>query len=172
MQRLHHNTAVSIYLGLGSNVGDREASLRGVVKSLADRDIKVWRSASLYSTEPRDFEDQPWFLNTVIEVRTLLEPEPLLRQCLEIEVAAGRIRGTPKGPRVLDVDILLYKERILEVEGLKIPHPRYRDRRFVLVPLVELAPDLADPASSLTMRQLLDLCPDKGEVHLAGKPLL
>ena len=172
IQPVHHNTAVGIYLGLGSNMGDREGNLRSVVKSLADRDITVWRSASLYSTEPRDFEDQPWFLNTVIEVRTLLEPEPLLRQCLEIEEAAGRIRGTPKGPRVLDIDILLYKERILQIAGLKIPHPRYRDRRFVLAPLAELVPDLADPASGLTMRQLLDLCPDKGEVHLVGNPLL
>lgn len=163
---------MGIYLGLGSNVGDREANLRSVVKAFADRAVTVWRSASLYSTEPRDFEEQPWFLNTVVEVRTLLEPEVLLRQCLEIEEAAGRVRETPKGPRTLDIDILLYKERILQISGLKIPHPRYRDRRFVLVPLAELAPDLADPASGLTMQQLLDLCPDTGTVQRAGNPLL
>jgi 2-amino-4-hydroxy-6-hydroxymethyldihydropteridine diphosphokinase len=163
---------VGIYLGLGSNVGDREANLRSVVKSLAERDVTVWRSASLYSTEPRDFEAQPWFLNTVVEVRTLLEPEPLLRECLRIEEAAGRVRETPKGPRTLDIDVLLYKERILQIPGLKIPHPRYRDRRFVLVPLAELAPDLADPVSALTMQQLLDLCPDPGTVQRVGNPLL
>src|SRR5512144_2171386 len=128
---------MSIYLGLGSNVGDREANLRSALKSLQDREVSVVRTASLYSTEPRDFEQQPWFLNTVIELRTSLEPEMLLQQCLGMEEDAGRVRSIPKGPRVLDIDILLYKDRILNVPGLKIPHPRFRDRRFVLVPMVE-----------------------------------
>lgn len=163
---------MGIYLGLGSNVGDREAHFRAALKALADGDITVWQCASLYSTEPRDFEEQPWFLNTVIEVRTLLEPEQLLRQCLRIEAASGRVRTTPKGPRPLDIDILLYKERILSIPGLKVPHPRFRDRRFVLVPLAELAPDLADPVSGLTTRQLLDLCPDTGTVQRYADPLL
>ena len=78
----------------------------------------------------------------------------------------------PKGPRTLDIDILLYKELIVDLPRLAIPHPRYRQRRFVLVPMVELAPDLADPVCGLTMRQLLDLCQDAGEVRLCGKPLL
>ena len=163
---------MEIYLGLGSNVGDREERMRSAMKSLQSRNIAVLRSASLYWTEPRDFENQPWFLNTVVEVRTLLEPGALLQQCLEIERAVGRVRDKPKGPRPLDIDILLYKERILDLPGLTVPHPRYRERRFVLVPLVELAPDLADPACGLTMRQLLDLCQDKGEVRLYSGPLL
>ena len=163
---------MGIYLGLGSNLGDREAELRSVVKSLADRNVTLWRSAGLYSTEPRGLEDQPWFLNTVVEVRTLLEPEALMQECLDIERLAGRVRDVRNGPRPLDIDILFYKERILDLPDLKIPHPRYRERRFVLAPLVELAPDLADPVCGLTMRQLLDLCQDTGEVRLFGKPLL
>ena len=163
---------MEIYIGLGSNVGDREERIRTGMKSLQERDITVRRSAALYWTEPRDLEDQPWFLNTVLEVRTLLEPEALLRQCLEIERALGRVRDVSRGPRPLDIDILLYKERILDLPGLTVPHPRYRERRFVLVPLVELAPDLGDPVSGLTMRQLLDLCQDTGEVRFYSGPLL
>jgi 2-amino-4-hydroxy-6-hydroxymethyldihydropteridine diphosphokinase len=163
---------MEIYIGLGSNVGDREERLRTGVKSLQDRDITVRRSAALYWTEPRDIEDQPWFLNTVVEVRTLLEPEALLQHCLDIEKAVGRVRDVSRGPRPLDLDILLYKDRILDLPGLTVPHPRYRERRFVLVPMVELAPDLGDPVSGLTMRQLLDLCQDTGEVRHYSGPLL
>src|SRR4030095_127584 len=131
---------VGIYLGLGANIGDREAQLRRLSASLDERGIRIWRSAHLYSTEPRGYEDQPWFLNTVVEVRPLLDPEPLLEKCLEIERAAGRVREIPNGPRPLDIDILLYKERIVDLPGLKIPHPRFRERRFVLVPLAQFAP--------------------------------
>lgn len=163
---------MGIYLGLGSNVGDREAQLRFAVKTLQARDIAVWKSASLYWTQPRDLEDQPWFLNTALEVRTLLEPEALIRECLEVEKLAGRVRDVPKGPRPLDIDILIYRDRVVDVPGLTIPHPRYRERRFVLVPMVELAPSLTDPVCGLTMSQLLDLCPDEGEVRRQGDPLL
>ena len=163
---------MEIYLGLGSNIGDREAQMRAAVKALGERDVTVRRSASLYATEPRDFEDQPEFLNTVLEVRTLLEPEALLEQCLAIEKAAGRIRDRSRGPRPIDMDILLHRDRILDLPNLIVPHPRYRDRRFVLQPLAEIAPDTVDPVSELTMRQLLDLCPDAGEVRRYGDPLL
>ena len=163
---------MGIYLGLGSNVGDREANLRSAVHALRDKDITPWRSASLYSTEPRELEHQPWFLNTVIEVRTLLEPETLMLECLDIERKAGRIRDVPKGPRALDIDILIYRNRIIESSDLSIPHPRFRERRFVLVPLVELAPDLTDPVSGLSMTQLLDLCADQGEVSRKSEGLL
>ena len=163
---------MEIYLGLGSNIGDREAQMRAAVAALEARDVTVRRSASLYATEPRDFEEQPWFLNTVVEVRTLLEPEALLERCLEVERAAGRVRDQSKGPRPIDIDILLYRDRMLDQPNLVVPHPRYRERRFVLIPLAELAPNLADPASGLTMQQLLDLCTDTGEVRRHGGPLL
>ena len=164
--------SVEIYLGLGSNIGDRETQLRSAVTALKQQEVTVRRSASLYATEPRDFEDQPWFLNTVIEVRTLLEPEVLLQRCLEIEKNAGRVRGHTKGPRPIDIDILIYRDRLIDQPNLIVPHPRYRERRFVLVPLAELVPNLADPVCGLTMQQLLDLCPDKGEVRREGDPLL
>ena len=164
--------SMEIYLGLGSNIGDREAQLRAAIKALAERNVTSRKSASLYATEPRDFKDQPWFLNTVLEVRTLLEPEALLQQCLEIEKAAGRVRDRSKGPRPIDIDILIYRDRILDVPNLIVPHPRYRERRFVLIPLAEIAPEVSDPACGLTMRQLLDLCPDVGEVRRHGEPLL
>src|SRR5689334_20210557 len=105
---------VEIYLGLGSNIGDREAQLRSAVRALEQQEVTVRRCASLYATEPRDFEDQPWFLNTVVEVRTLLEPEPLLQRCLEIEKNAGRVRDRVKGPRPIDIDILIYRDRLLD----------------------------------------------------------
>lgn len=162
---------MGIYLGLGSNIGDREAQLRFAVATLKDNDVIPWRSASLYWTQPRDVEEQPWFLNTAIEVRTLLEPGPLMQACLEVEKKAGRTRDVPKGPRSLDIDILIYKDRILDTQDLSIPHPRFRERRFVLAPLAELAPDLADPVSGLTMTQLLDLCVDEGVVRRENKGL-
>jgi 2-amino-4-hydroxy-6-hydroxymethyldihydropteridine diphosphokinase len=165
-------TRMEIYLGLGSNIGDREAQLRAAVKALTAKDVDVRRSASLYATEPRDFEEQPWFLNTVIEVRTLQEPEALLQQCLEIERNAGRVRDNSKGPRPIDIDILLYRDRLIDQPSLIVPHLRYRERRFVLIPLAELVPDLADPVCGLTMQQLLDLCPDTGDVRRYAEPLL
>jgi len=163
---------MGIYLGLGSNVGDLEAQLRFAVAALKDKNVIPWKSASLYWTQPRDVEDQPWFLNTAIEVRTLLEPESLMEACLEVERMAGRIRDVPKGPRPLDIDILIYKDRIVDTPHLSIPHPRFRDRRFVLTPLAEIAPDLPDPVSGLTMTQLLDLCTDEGVVRRENKGLL
>ena len=163
---------VGIYLGLGSNLGDREANLRNVLSALRNREVNPRQSAALYSTEPRDFEDQPWFLNTVVEVRTGLDPDALMHACLAIEADAGRERTTPKGPRVIDIDILLYEAFVLTTSGLKIPHPRFRERRFVLVPLAELAPDFIDPVSHQTMRQLLKVCPDAGVVQRYAGPLL
>lgn len=163
---------MEIYLGLGSNIGDREAQLRTAVVALGQEGVTVRRSASLYATEPRDFEPQPWFLNTVVEVRTLLEPEALIQHCLEIERKAGRMRDQSKGPRPIDIDILLYRDRLIDQPNLIVPHPRYRQRRFVLVPLAELVPNLSDPVCGLTMQQLLDLCPDTGEVRRYGDPLL
>ena len=163
---------MGIYLGLGSNIGDRDTNFRVAIQVLRDKGIVPWRCASLYWTQPRELEDQPWFLNTVIEVRTLLEPESLLHECLDVERKAGRVREVPKGPRPLDVDILIYHDRIVDSPILSLPHPHFRERRFVLVPLAELAPHLTDPISGLSMSQLLDLCGDDGEVRLAGKGLL
>jgi len=161
-----------IILGLGSNMGDRESHLREAVDSLQQLQITVRRSASLYLTEPRDYTDQPWFINTVAEVNTDRDPVELLKYCLLIEREAGRIRDQSRGPRPIDLDILFYGDLQIQTANLVVPHPRYADRRFVLAPLAELAPDFRDPISGVTIQQLLERCPDSGEVRLYGPPLL
>ena len=160
-----------IVLGLGSNIGDREEQLRHAIASLRSRRVDALRSASLYLTEPRDFEDQPWFINTVIEVETELDPPGLLAQCLAVEREAGRLRNQSRGPRPIDIDILLYRELRIQTADLTVPHPRYSDRRFVLVPLAELVPDFRDPVLKLTIQQLIERCPDTGEVRFHAPPL-
>jgi len=163
---------MKIVLGLGSNMGDREEHLREALVSLRQRQIHVRRSASLYLTEPRDLTDQPWFINTVAEVDTNLDPLKLLECCLAVEHEAGRIRDELRGPRPIDIDILFYGDQQIQTGNLVVPHPRYADRRFVLVPLAELAPEFRDPVNGLTMLQLLERCSDAGDVRLHAPPLL
>ncbi len=153
-----------VYLAVGSNLGDRESYLRAGVHGLSARGIEIIRSASIYSTEPREVLDQPWFLNTAIEASTDLEPSALLRACLEVEQENRRRRGAVKGPRTLDIDIIFYGNAIVRAPGLTIPHPSFSGRRFVLVPLVEIAPDFLDPLSGKTLRELLQACPDQAQV--------
>ena len=160
-----------VILGLGSNLGDREVYLRKAIASLHQRQIIVRRSASLYLTEPRDYTDQPWFINTVAEVDTQLNPLELLEYCLQIEREAGRIRNQFRGPRPIDLDILFYGDQRIQSPRLIVPHPRYAERRFVLVPLAEIAPDFQDPITRATIQQLLERCPDSGEVRLYAPPL-
>ncbi|HYR42030.1 MAG TPA: 2-amino-4-hydroxy-6-hydroxymethyldihydropteridine diphosphokinase [Terriglobia bacterium] len=157
-----------IYLALGSNLGDRENYLRSGILSLANRDIHIIRCASLYSTEPREIIDQPWFLNTAIEGTTILTPGDLLETCLEIEKDNHRTRDGTKGPRTLDVDIIFYGNETIRTTGLTIPHPSFSARRFVLAPLAEIAPDFVDPVSGKTVSQLLETCPDRAEVRQVG----
>ena len=161
-----------IVLGLGSNMGDRENHLREALASLQQRQITVRRSASLYLTEPRDYTDQPWFINTVAEVDTDLDPLELLKCCLRIEREAGRHSGSIPRATPIDLDILFYGDLQIQTADLIVPHSRYADRRFVLAPLAELAPDFRDPISGITIQQLLERCPDSGEVRLYGPPLL
>src|SRR5262249_32731791 len=112
-------------------------------------------TSSIYETEPRDFLDQPWFLNQVIEIETNLFPRGLLARLQKIERAMGRHQTIPKGPRAIDLDILLFQNAVLSVEGLEIPHPRMAERRFVLEPLAELNPDLRHPKTNETVREML-----------------
>lgn len=135
------------YLGLGSNVGDRLGHLRAAVGAVGEHGIEVEALSSVYETEPvGEILDQPDFLNAAVRIATELEPEPLLDVCKAIEVEQGRMFGGPRhGPRPLDVDVLLLGDLVLEGERLTLPHREVASRRFVLLPLLELDPDLALP---------------------------
>jgi len=145
----------TVFLGLGSNVGEREQMLQAAVDALHARDLRIERLSSVYETEPMEVRDQRWFLNLVAEARTELFPQQLLARVSKVEQALGRRRLTPKGPRTIDIDILLYGNFVVRTAALNIPHARLAERRFVLAPMVELAPDLRDPVSRKSMRELL-----------------
>jgi 2-amino-4-hydroxy-6-hydroxymethyldihydropteridine diphosphokinase len=148
-----------IYLSLGSNIGDREANLRKAVEQLASQDMRVLHTSRVYETEPVDFVDQAWFLNQVVEAETMLFPMQLLTRVSRVERDLGRKRIVRKGPRTIDIDILFYGAAVVETTRLEIPHPRMAERRFVLVPLAELAPDLRHPITHRTVRQMLESAP-------------
>lgn len=143
------------YLSIGSNLGDRAANLAAAVKALHSPDLTILRASSIYETEPRDLPGQPWFLNQVLEVQTILFPRQLLARTQKIERELGRKRGVAKGPRVIDIDIVLFGDSIVHAADLEIPHPRMIDRRFVLEPLAELTPELRHPQSRRAIRELL-----------------
>src|ERR1700682_466348 len=149
----------TVYLGLGSNVGDRERNLAAALAQLAGPALRILRVSSTYETEPVDYTGQRWFLNLVVEAETDLFPMQLLARIVKIERALGRVRTVPKGPRTLDIDILLYGRAVIRSARLEIPHPRMGERRFVLAPLAELAPGLRHPLTRKTIREMLDAAP-------------
>jgi 2-amino-4-hydroxy-6-hydroxymethyldihydropteridine diphosphokinase len=138
------------YLGLGSNLGDRQANLE---KALSLLDAKILRISSFYETEPMYVTDQPAFLNMAVEIETEMLPRDLLEHILSIEQTMGRIRTLNKGPRNIDIDLLLYGNEIIDEPGLVIPHPAIADRKFVLDPLSEIAPDLVHPVTKRKISQ-------------------
>jgi 2-amino-4-hydroxy-6-hydroxymethyldihydropteridine diphosphokinase len=144
------------YLSLGSNLGDRKANLERAISLLDSTDIRVVRRSPLYATEPRDFATQPWFLNTAVEIETTLFPRQLLSRIQKIERELGRRRNIPKGPRTVDIDILLFGNFIVDAPDLVIPHPRFPERRFVLAPLHDLNPELRHPQTRETVREMLE----------------
>ncbi len=154
------------YLSAGTNMGDRQANLEFAVDWLA-KAASVSNTSFYYETEPVDFLEQPWFLNQVIELKTMLTPTELLSFCQEIEASRGRIRTFPNAPRILDLDILLYGNLVINQERLIIPHPRLAERKFVLEPLVQIAPDIIHPVLKKSMRSLLQNCTDPSEVRIA-----
>jgi len=136
-------------------VGDREAQLREALRRLENEQIHVARVSSIYETEPQDFANQPWFLNLAVEVETVLDPQQLLAQIQEIEKALGRTRDVSKGPRTIDIDILFYDSAVIETATLQIPHPSIAQRRFVLAPLAEIAPNFKHPLTKRTAAEML-----------------
>jgi 2-amino-4-hydroxy-6-hydroxymethyldihydropteridine diphosphokinase len=156
-----------VFVLAGSNLGDRKANLEYALASLA-KAATVVAASSCFETEPVGFKDQPWFLNQAIELDTLLSPTELLATCQEIENSCGRVRTFPNAPRTLDLDILLYGKIIVSREDLIIPHPRMAERRFVLEPLAQIAPEFIHPLLGQTLRSLLDICPDASRVRPFG----
>jgi 2-amino-4-hydroxy-6-hydroxymethyldihydropteridine diphosphokinase len=142
------------YLSLGSNLGDRAANLSAAVEQLtvAGRLIAV---SALYETQPVDVPNQPWFLNSVAAIETDMTPKELLQLALRVEAAMGRMRLSEKGARKIDIDVVLFGDRVVNEPGLKIPHPAMHGRRFVLEPLAEIAPEARHPELGKTARELL-----------------
>lgn len=155
-----------IYLSLGSNLGDRAVNLARGIDALPEVGVRALRRSSIYETEPVDFLAQPWFLNCVIEVQTSLGPGELLEKLQSIERKLGPQKDFARGPRILDLDILFYGDDVVHETGLVIPHPRLADRRFVLVPLVEIAPGFRHPALHKSAAELLAATKDRSVVRL------
>jgi 2-amino-4-hydroxy-6-hydroxymethyldihydropteridine diphosphokinase len=156
------------YLSLGSNLGDRAKNLQDAIAALRKAGISVQRISSMYETEPVDYLGQPRFLNCALEAETELGALELLHALRGIETQMGSKKLIAKGPRLIDIDILLYGNEIIDTPELQVPHPRMHLRRFVLEPLVEIAPEAQDPVSHLSIADLLARTPDKSAVRIAA----
>jgi len=156
-----------VYLALGSNLEDRAANLKTAIASLPPQ-MEVKAKSQIYETLPWGYTDQPMFLNQVVRTKTYLEAEPLLKHIKRLEVALGRKDSFPNGPRLIDIDILLFDDLILETPSLVIPHPHLHERAFVLLPMMDIAPDLIHPVHKKSIRELASLC-DVGGITVHGK---
>jgi 2-amino-4-hydroxy-6-hydroxymethyldihydropteridine diphosphokinase len=154
-----------VYLALGSNVGDRAKNLREAVRLISDAGVRILRRSSVYETEPLGYLDQDWFLNSVVQGETELSAVELLRRLRAIEEQMGSKKAFANGPRLIDLDILLYGDETISQNELQVPHPRMLQRRFVLVPLAEIAPQLQHPGWSGTALEMLAQTTDRSAVR-------
>ncbi|RPJ21614.1 MAG: 2-amino-4-hydroxy-6-hydroxymethyldihydropteridine diphosphokinase [Chloroflexi bacterium] len=150
-----------VYLALGSNLDDRLANLKQAIGALTPQ-MEVKAKSPVYETPPWGYEDQPKFLNQVIKANTYLDPETLLKHLKRLELALGRKESFPNGPRFIDIDILFYNDLIVNTPSLVIPHPRLHERGFVLLPLMDIAPDLVHPVHKKSVREMAALCSMEG----------
>ena len=158
---------VSVFLGLGTNLGDRDDNLRGAVAALAPF-ARVEALSGVWETAPLYVVDQPAFLNMAACVQTDLAPLDLLAQLKSLEDALGRVKSIRFGPRLIDLDILFHGQTVMESETLTLPHPRLSERRFALAPLAEIAADLIHPVSGLSIAQMLDRLPQADDIRRIG----
>lgn len=149
--------SVTVYIGIGSNLGNREENCLKAIRLMEEQGIKVVKRSSLYETEPWGVKDQPMFINMVIEAETELTPQELLRVLKSIESAMGRVETKRWGPRLIDLDILFYDDMILDTPELRIPHPYIHERPFVLRPLGEIAPELEHPVLKKKIKELMNI---------------
>jgi len=154
-----------VFLSLGSNVGDREKNLRDAIAALPKLGVQIKKVSSIYETEPVDLLEQPWFLNCVLEGETSVPPAALLKELRALEKRMGSKKLVARGPRLIDLDILVYGRQTIDSPELQVPHPRMHLRRFVLAPLAEIAPNLKHPSWSGTATQLLAGLPDDSVVR-------
>jgi 2-amino-4-hydroxy-6-hydroxymethyldihydropteridine diphosphokinase len=164
-----HCVKKTVYLSLGSNVGDRPKNLQDALAALPKSGVNVKRISSIYETEPVDYLDQPWFLNMAVEAETELTPSKLLQTLREIEAQMGSKKQIAKGPRLIDMDILLFGNEVIDTPDLQVPHPRMHLRRFVLQPLSEIAPTVQHPVSHQSISDLLARTLDKGAVRVVSR---
>jgi 2-amino-4-hydroxy-6-hydroxymethyldihydropteridine diphosphokinase len=157
-------SAWEVYVALGSNLGDKAGNLKEAIQRLEALG-EVLSVSSFYRTEPVGFAAQDWFLNAAILLRTALEPRALLEAALRIEQEMGRVRAQKNGPRLIDIDLLLWGDRVVDEPGLSLPHPRLQERLFVMAPLAEIAPALRHPLLGRTMAELREAVAHQGGVE-------
>lgn len=161
-----------VYLSLGSNLGERFRYLKRAIERIGESDsVVIRKTSSVYETDPIGNPDQPPFLNLVVLIETDLKPLPLLDYLLDIERTLGRERNEKWAPRTIDLDILLYDELIVNSDRLILPHPRMHQRRFVLVPLAQINPNLVHPLLKKSVEELLRSCPDQSKVKLSAEKI-
>ena len=159
----------SVFVLLGSNLGDRELLVNQASKMIGERCGKIVAKSRLYESEPWGFKSEHWFLNQVVKIETALSPDDLMKELLEIEKELGRDRSVPHEgyvSRPMDLDILYFGNEIIDTQMITAPHPRLHERRFTLLPLCDIAPDYVHPVMKKTNLQLLDDCQDVGKVHI------